>query len=227
MLPDQGAPRRTHEEPEPASPTLTRLWKSGAHGAGQSWLLQGQRGPHASLPPLGLGPLRPPLSLRSLALPQWSPGVKGGQHLVSTWGKHCGLGSCGAAGCLPRRTRGWAWGRGLCSQSRDCWALAKRLGPTRGQGPGCGQQTPGDTQHLCHLRRSRSKLAGGEQQAEGHGAWQSRPPSAASPGSLPAVPPCTGKHVLSLLQAVTSHRQRHGAPRTPAPRHPGLRMVKH
>lgn len=182
VLPDQGAPGRTQGAGAGRS-TLTRPWTSGAHRAARPRLPQGRGGPRAAPPPPGLGPLRPPLSPRALVFPCWSPGLRGGRHLASTWGNRCGGGSCGAAGCPPRRTRGWAWARGLCSQTRGCWVPAKRLGPTRGRGPGCREQTPGDTQHLCHLRRSR-----GEQQAEGQGAWQ----RLVSPRPPPQAPPCAG-----------------------------------
>lgn len=75
---------------------------------------------------------------------------------MSTWGRCCWGGKPGAAGCLPRWTKTWAWAgaRGLCSWTQDCWALAKRLGPTRSLGQGCREKALGNTRHLCHLRKS-------------------------------------------------------------------------
>ena len=92
--------------------TLTILQKSGKRQAGWLWPPQSWRG-LTLLPSLGLGPLLPPLFPGNLALPHLSPGMKGLEHLVSTWEEHCLGGGPAVAGCLPGRRQGWAGSRGL------------------------------------------------------------------------------------------------------------------
>lgn len=88
----------------------------------------------------------------------------------------------------------------------------EEAGPHQGRGPGVqGEDSWGHSASLSP-EGERSELAAGEQQAGGLGTWQSRQPSASSPGTLPGLLPAAGQHVQSPLQAVSSHMQGTGLP---------------